>query len=223
MRFWAQVRTITTFELLVETRSGETWSIITPFAAAALMTIPLAIGINLPLISAIAWPVFWAITLLFGMQVAWRTASSERNAVRDVITLLGVDPAARFTGRVIASGILLSGFTLAIGVLTIFLYSPAQVSRWPLLIIVGLLFAAGLAQLATLAGELTVGLGARSSLAPLLVAPLALPLLIGAAQATDSLLRSASILPWLLMLVLADLLLAIVGVLTARPLEEAAT
>jgi heme exporter protein B len=223
MRFWAQVRAITSYELLIERRSGETWSIITPFAAAALMTIPLAIGINLPLISSIGWPIFWSITLLFGMQVAWRHVSSERNAMRDVITLLGVDPAARFTGRVIASGALLSGFMLVIGALTVFLYTPAGLERWPLLIVFGLLFAAGLAQLATLASDLTVGLGARSSLAPLLVAPLALPLLIGASQATDSLLRSSGILPWLLMLVLADLLLAIVGVLTARPLQEAAT
>jgi heme exporter protein B len=209
--------------LLIERRSGETWSIITPFAAAALMTIPLAIGINLPLISSIGWPIFWSIALLFGMQVAWRHVSSERNAMRDAITLLGVDPAARFTGRVVASGVLLSGFMLVIGALTIFLYTPDELNRWPWLIVVGLLFAAGLAQLATLASDLTVGLGARSSLAPLLVAPLALPLLIGAAQATDSLLRSSGILPWLLMLVLANLLLAIVGVLTARPLQEAAT
>ena len=223
MKFWGQVRAITSHELLIERRSGETWSIITPFAAAALMTVPLAIGINLPLISSIGWPVFWSITLLFGMQVAWRHVSGERNAMRDLITLLGVDPAARFTGRVIASGVLLSGFMLVIGVLTIFLYTPNDLNRWPLLIVVGLLFAAGLAQLATLASDLTIGLGARSSLAPLLVAPLALPLLIGAAQATDSLLRSSGILPWLLMLVLADLLLAIVGVLTARPLQEAAT
>ena len=223
MTFWGQVRAITTYELLIERRSGETWSIITPFAAAALMTIPLAIGINLPLISSIGWPIFWSITLLFGMQVAWRHVSSERNAMRDVITLLGVDPAARFTGRVIASGALLSGFMLVIGTLTVFLYTPAGLERWPLLFVLGLLFAAGLAQLATLASDLTVGLGARSSLAPLLVAPLALPLLIGAAQATDSLLRSSGFLPWLLMLVLADLLLAIVGVLTARPLQEAAT
>ena len=100
---------------------------------------------------------------------------------------------------------------------------PRRSCRWPLLILVGLLFAAGLAQLATLAADLTIGLGARSSLAPLLVAPLALPLLIGAAQATNSLTVASGILPWLLMLVLADLLLAIVGVLTARPLEEAAT
>ena len=223
MTFWGQVRAITSYELLIERRSGETWSIITPFAAAALMTIPLAIGINLPLISAIGWPIFWSITLLFGMQVAWRHVSSERNAMRDVITLLGVDPGARFTGRVIASGALLAGFMLVIGALTVFLYTPAGLERWPLLIVLGLLFAAGLALLATLASDLTVGLGARTSLAPLLVAPLALPLLIGAAQATDSLLRASGILPWLLMLVLADLLLAIVGVLTARPLQEAAT
>jgi heme exporter protein B len=221
--FWRQVRAITSYELLIERRSGETWSIITPFAAAALMTIPLAIGINLPLISSIGWPIFWSIALLFGMQVAWRHVSSERNAMRDAITLLGVDPAARFTGRVVASGVLLSGFMLVIGVLTVFLYTPDELNRWPWLIVVGLLFAAGLAQLATLASDLTIGLGARSSLAPLLVAPLALPLLIGAAQATDSLLRSAGILPWLLTLVLANLLLAIVGVLTARPLQEAAT
>jgi heme exporter protein B len=221
--FWRQVRAITSYELLIERRSGETWSIITPFAAAALMTIPLAIGINLPLISSIGWPIFWSIALLFGMQVAWRHVSSERNAMRDAITLLGVDPAARFTGRVVASGVLLSGFMLVIGALTVFLYTPDELNRWPWLIVVGLLFAAGLAQLATLASDLTIGLGARSSLAPLLVAPLALPLLIGAAQATDSLLRSAGILPWLLMLVLANLLLAIVGVLTARPLQEAAT
>jgi heme exporter protein B len=221
--FWRQVRAITSYELLIERRSGETWSIITPFAAAALMTIPLAIGINLPLISSIGWPIFWSIALLFGMQVAWRHVSGERNAMRDAITLLGVDPAARFTGRVVASGVLLSGFMLVIGVLTVFLYTPDELNRWPWLIVVGLLFAAGLAQLATLASDLTIGLGARSSLAPLLVAPLALPLLIGAAQATDSLLRSAGILPWLLTLVLANLLLAIVGVLTARPLQEAAT
>jgi len=223
LTFWDQVGAMTFHELLVERRSGETWSIIIPFAAAALMTIPLAIGINLPLISSIGWPVFWSVTLLFGMQIAWRQTSGERNAVRDLVTLLGVDPAARFTARVIASAVLLSGFMFVIGVLTIFLYTPAGLDRWPLFILTGLFFAIGLAQLGTLAADLTLGLGARSTLAPLLVAPLALPLLIGAAQATDSLQRADSILPWLLTLALADLVLAIVGVLTARPLEEAAT
>jgi len=222
VNFWTQVRAIASHELLIERRTGETWSIITPFAAAALMSIPLAIGADLPLISSIGWPIFWSFALLFGMQIAWRHASSERSALRDLTILLGVDPAAGFTGRAFATGVLLSGFMSVIGILTVFMYSP-ELGRWPLLIVVGVLFAGGLAQLATLAADLTLGLGARSTLAPLLVAPLALPLLIGSARATDSLLRSTGILPWLLILVLADLLLAIVGVLTARPLEETAT
>ena len=223
VNFWTQVRAIASHELLIERRTGETWSIITPFAAAALISIPLAIGADLPLISSIGWPIFWSFALLFGMQIAWRHASSERSALRDVTILLGVDPAAGFTGRAFATCVLLSGFMSVIGILTVVLYSPVQLVRWPLLIAVGALFASGLAQLATLAADLTLGLGARSTLAPLLVAPLALPLLLGAARATDSLLRSTGILPWLLILVLADLLLAIVGVLTARPLEETAT
>jgi heme exporter protein B len=223
MTFWAQARAIASNELLMERRTGETWSIITPFAAAALMSVPLAVGTNLPLISSIGWPIFWSFALLFGMQIAWRHASSERNALRDLTILLGVDPAAGFTGRALATGVLLSGFMTVMGILTVFLYSPDHLAGWPLLVAVGALFAGGLAQLATLAADLTIGLGSRSTLAPLLVAPLALPLLIGAARATDSLLSSGGILPWLLILVLADLLLAIVGVLTARPLEETAT
>ena len=223
MTFWAQARAIASHELLMERRTGETWSIITPFAAAALMSVPLAVGANLPLISSIGWPIFWSFALLFGMQIAWRHASSERNALRDLTILLGVDPAAGFTGRALATGVLLSGFMAVMGILTVFLYSPEHLASWPLLVAIGALFAGGLAQLATLAADLTIGLGSRSTLAPLLVAPLALPLLIGAARATDSLFGSGGILPWLLILVLADLLLAIVGVLTARPLEETAT
>ena len=222
-KFWGQVRAIAAHELLIEKRSGETWAITTPFAAAALITVPLAIGSNLALISSIGWPIFWSFTLLFGMQIAWRRVSEERASVTEMVTLLGVDPAARFTGRAFATGVLLFAFMAAIGLLTVFLYTPAGLTAWPLLVAVGVLFAAGLSQLSTLAADLTVGLGARSNLAPLLIAPLALPLLIGAAQATDSLLRSGGILPWLLMLALADLVLAIVGVVSARPLEEAST
>ena len=223
MTFWRQVRAITSHELLIERRTGETWSILIPFAAAALMSIPLAIGANLPLISSIGWPMFWSIALLFGMQVAWRHSSEERGALGDMVKLLGVDPAARFAGRALATGVLLSGFLAVVAGLTILLYSPDRIVGWPAAIAATLLFALGLAQLATLAADLTLGMASRGTLAPLLVAPLALPLLIGATRATDSLLRAGSILPWLLMLLLANLLLAIVGVLTARPLEEAAT
>jgi ABC-type transport system involved in cytochrome c biogenesis permease component len=84
-----------------------------------------------------------------------------------------------------------------------------------------LLYAAGLALLTTMAGEVTAGLGSRSALAPLLVAPLAVPLLIAASQAQESLARGKGMLTWTLLMVAADLVLLIVGILVARPLEEA--
>ena len=158
------------------------------------------------------------------MQIAWRHASTERNAMRDLVTLLGVDPAARF-------------------------HRPGRRQRGPpLRIHAGDRGPDRLPLLARPSCPLAAaGRGRRCcsrpawpswQLWPPTSPSVSAPgrawlrcwwrrwpcrLLIGAAQATDSLLRSGGILPWLLMLVLADLLLAIVGVLTARPLEEAAT
>lgn len=222
MMFWRQAMTIAAHELLLERRAGETWSIIVPFAGAALIVVPMASGTDLQLISRIAWPLYWAMVLLFGMQIAWRHSASERTPVREVMILLGVDPAARFVGRVLANALLMTVFMVGVGLLSLLLYSPVSSPGFGRFALVVLLFAAGLAQLSTMAADLTLGIGARAALAPLLVAPLAMPLLIGAAQSTASVTRTGVILPWLLMLVLADLILAVVGLLTARALEEAA-
>jgi len=222
MKFWQQAVVLVRHELLLERRAGETWSIILPFGLAALVVVPLSIGPDLPLISGLGPAIFWVVALLFGMQIAFRHSSPDRGPSRDLLMLLGVDPAARFAGRAIANWVLLSGVMATLGVATILLYTPAPIDNWPNLVVIGILFAAGLSQVATIASEITAGLGTRATLAPLLVAPLSLPMLIGATQATNSLYRGGSILPWLLILVLADLILAVAGVLTARPLEEAA-
>ena len=64
--------------------------------------------------------------------------------------------------------------------------------------------AVGLTELATLAGELTTGLANRSALASLIVAPLSIPLVIGASQSLEALRRSETILPWVLLMVTTD-------------------
>jgi len=64
------------------------------------------------------------------------------------------------------------------------------------------------------------GRGRHGPLAPLLVAPLAIPILLGAAQATEGLRLGTGILRWILVLALVDVVLALAGVLTARVLEE---
>lgn len=78
----------------------------------------------------------------------------------------------------------------------------------------------GLGVVGTLAAELTRGLRSRTALAPLLVAPLSAPLLVPAAQASESLSRGDSILLPALIIAFAVLGLAVIGVMTAGPLEE---
>lgn len=225
-RFWPHARALASHELRVDRRAGETFGLVVPFAFAALITIPLAVGIDQPTISRLGLPAFWVVTLLFGMQIAWRHTTGSERAVRDQIRLSGVDPAAGFVGRSIANVALLAGFMAVTFVLTILLYSPPPIERWVELAAALSLFAIGLAVISTLVADLTLGLAVRSGLAPLLVAPLSLPLLLAGSQVGElataevGIARPGGILAWLLVLLLVDLIGVIAGVLSARPLEE---
>jgi heme exporter protein B len=114
------------------------------------------------------------------------------------------------------------GFLFALMIAMTVLYAPDLPEGWPAPMLTAILLAGiGLTELGTLAGEITAGMRNRTALASLIVAPLALPLVIGGSQTLESLTRGAGILPWLLLLVATDLALAVAGVGLARPLEEA--
>lgn len=220
--FFRQTGAILGRDLSVAGRAGETLSVILPFAAVAVFVVPLATDPLTTDLSELAAPVFWLAALLFGMQVALRQSGNETVTQRRHLALAGLDPVARFAGRSGAAAILILAMLAVIGPLVVVFYSPAVVPPLaPAGRTVGL-FVIGLAMLTTLAGDITTGLRARSVLAPLLVAPLAVPLVIGGAQSLRALTQGGSTLTWTLVLVVADLALAVTGVVTARLLEEAA-
>ena len=114
-------------------------------------------------------------------------------------------------------------FLVVVLLAMIILYAPDLPDGSGLvLVMTGLLLAIGLTELGTLAGEVTTGLRNRTALASLIVAPLAFPLIMGASQSLEALVRGESILPWVLLMVATGLALAVGGVALARPLEEAA-
>ncbi|HUG07697.1 MAG TPA: heme exporter protein CcmB [Acidimicrobiia bacterium] len=222
MTFWRQALEIARVDLTVESRVGNTIRITLPFAVVALMVFPLALGLQLGVVSATGLGVFWAIGILFGMQVALRQSASDTRERRDLQALLGVDPAARFVGRLFSGGLLMVGFLLTMLVAMAVLFDPdIPQGGWPVLVLSTLLVAIGLTELGTLAGEITTGLSHRTVLASLIVAPLALPLVIGASQSVEALQRDTGILAWILLLIASDLALAVAGVALARPLEKA--
>jgi heme exporter protein B len=223
MRFIGQMWAIARRDLRIEGRAGEVTSVVLPFAAVAVFVVPLATDTLSTRLADLAWPIYWLVALLFGMQVTLRQTATETQTQRRHLTLLGVDPAARFAGRALSASILMLGVLVTTGPLVILFYNPDPVDRLWLMLPVLVLFSLGLAMLATLAGDVTVGLRARSALAPLIVAPLAVPLLVGAAQTLESLSRGEGTLTSVLLLVIADLALAATAAMSARPLEDATT
>lgn len=206
-------------QLRNERRAGEVAAVVIPFGAVALLVIPMAVGIETGLLARIGPGLYWAVVLLFGVVVTQRQSGGEDRPQRDLLTLLGVDPAARFAATATANTILLLGFELTVGAITIVLYDP-ELSGWGWLAVLLPLVAAGLGMVGTIAAAITSGVGGRAALAPLLVAPIAIPILLGAAQATEGLRAGAGIVRWVLVLAVVDVLLMLAGVLTARPLEE---
>ncbi len=220
--FWRVAGIIARRDLRVEVRSGEAVSVVFPFAVVATWVAPLATDASSVLLRDLAAPVYWLILLLFGMMIVFRQTALETCAHRRVLALTGMDPAARFAGRSAASALILTPVAGALVIPLIVLYDYRPPSGSWLMAPVIALAATGMAMLGALAGDVTVGLRSRTTLAPLLMAPLATPLLMGASQALESLNSQRSIIPWVLVLVIANLGLATAGVMSARALEEIA-
>src|SRR5690606_11204927 len=123
--------------------------------------------------------------------------------------------------RLAAAAVLVLAFMASLFPALLLFYSPDLPEGWPLSLVPGALAGIGLAQVGTLAAEVTAGLRTRTTLAPLSVAPLAVPLLIAGSQALESLASDGGILPWTVLVVATELALAVIGAAIARPLEEA--
>ena len=217
--FWTQAFAIARRDLMIESRGGEVFGVVLPFAAVAVFVVPLATDALATRLDQLAFPVFW----LVGMQVALRQTGTETLIQRRTLALLGIDPAARFAGRSLAAGLLTTVVMVVIAPLVVLFYDPRDIPALgpSLLAVVG--FSVGLSMLSTLAGDVTVGLRTRSSLAPLIVAPISVPLLIGASQVLESLILDRSTMAPALLLTVTVLSLAVTGVLTAPALEDATT
>jgi heme exporter protein B len=202
-----------------ERRSGEVVWVTIPFGAVGVLLLPLAVGPDSALLARIGAGVFWVVVMLFGVLTAMRRTAAETAEQRDLEALLGIDPVASFAGRASTTAILLVAFEVVVGAVTVVLYDLA-LNRWSVMLVLVPGVAAGLAMLGTLSASIVASLSVGPALVPFLVAPLSVPLLLAATAALDPLATGKGILGWLLLMVAVDLVLAIAGVLAARPLME---
>lgn len=203
----------------VETRAGEVLLITLPFGATALLLIALAVGADVTTLRAIGPGVFWAVVLLFGSLVTVRSSAVEPPAHRDALTLLGVDPAARLVARAGVGAVLLVAVQAVLAPVAVVLYDP-DLTGWVWLVALVPLVAVGLGGLGAIVGALTARTSGRATLGPLLLVPLALPVVLAGTQVMQGAVYGQSPLPWLALLVAVDLVVAAGGVATSPWLEE---
>jgi heme exporter protein B len=206
-------------DLARERRRGEVIWVTIPFGVVAMLLIPMAVGADAPRLRELGPGLYWVVVLLFGVLVTVRSTAADSPQQRDLNRLIGLDPAAGFAGRALASFVLLMAFEVMVGLATIALYD-VTLTAWLWLPIILIVAGAGLALIGSLAASIAGSLATGSALVPLLVAPMAVPLLLGATQALDGLRLGNAILPWMLLMVTVVFALMIVGVVTARALQE---
>jgi heme exporter protein B len=219
MTIWRQLFVVARLELLRERRRGEVAWVVMPFGAIALLLVPLAIGTETPTLRRVGPGLVWVIVLLFGVMISARGAGTDLPIHRDLAARLGIDPVARLFGSALASAVLLLAFELLVLVVALALYD-FELSSWPWLLAVLPLAAVGLATLGTLAAALSATASGGPALVPFLVAPFGVPLLLGATQALDGIEPGNGILPWVITMIVVDLVVVLAAVVVARPLQE---
>ena len=206
--------------LLLERRVGEALLVTAPLGAAALLVIPIAVGTNVPLLREVGPGMYWVVVLLFGVLVVLRQSALETPAQTRMLVLAGVPGTLQLLGNAVASTVLLVGFGAVLVPVAVMLYDQSA-QGWPWLLAILPAVAAGLALLGSVAEAVLRSLHLRSTLGPLLMVPLALPLLLGATQVLQAAALDKSPVPWLLLVVTADLVLLLAAMFAGRLLEDA--
>lgn len=214
-----QIRVLLRADLRAEWRAGEVLWTTVPFAAAGLMVIALGVGADATLLRQIGAGLYWALVLLLGSLVPLRRTVTTAPARDDLLRLLGVDPVVSFLSRTASTTVLIVGLELALGPVVVVLYD-LRLQAVLASVMVGAVIAVGLAALGTLGADLTVAPAARTSLVPLIVTPLAVPLVLAAVQIYQGATYDASPVGWLVIAITVAVIAVLAGVLTARHLPE---
>lgn len=209
-------------DLRIELRSRVAFNQVIPFAFAVVLLFGLALGPDRAVLAPAAAGLFWIAVLLSSVLTSHRSFAVESsNGARDGLRLSGLDPAGIFVGKAAALAVelLLLQCLLAIGVAVLY---GARLSGAAFLLATSLAATVGLAAVGTAYGALASGLKVGETLLPLLLLPIAAPVLLGATKAFNEALAGTPSrgIGWLLLLVMFAVVYSAIGVISFGSLLE---
>jgi len=193
--FLKTVLTIVRKDLRAELRSRELVTSMALFAFLSILIFSFALELDREAREEAISGVLW-VTVVYASTIGLnRSMAGEREQGNmDAMLISPIDRAAIFFGKLVGNLI----FTLLVGMLLLpvmmILYNKDMVQPWILAVLA--LGTVGFVSVGTLLATMTTQTRARESLLPIVMMPIALPVLLAAVRATTSILNAENFADW---------------------------
>ncbi len=223
MTFLSQARSMAAKDLRIEVRGRYGIGVVLPFAATLLIAFGLSLGPGRTLLRDTAPGLLW-LAMLFASVLAFRRSyeSEGEDGALEGLLLSPVDRAAVFLGKAAAVAVQLVLLEVLVVLLVAGLFGLSLAGRPVQLAGALILGTVGLAAVGSLFGVLSESPRAREAVFPLLVLPLATPVLVAGVKATELATTGpgGEAMSWLGLLVAFDLVFLSAGTLVFGYLLE---
>ena len=219
---WRDAALVAGKDLRVELRSRVAANQVAPFALVVLVVFGFALDPDRGLLARAAAGLFWVTVLFSAVLAVQRSFAMEgTDEARDTLRLSGLDTAGIFLGKAGALALQLVALEAVLLVGVVVLYG-APLRGPALLSVTAITATVGLAAAGTVYGALAAGARVRDTLLPLLVLPVAAPVVLAATRATEAALDGvpADGWPWVRLLTVFATAYAAFGVVAFGPLLE---
>ena len=212
-------------DLVVERRAKEGINALAFFAILLLFLFYFAVGPDRDRIRAALPGLLWLAFLLAGLLGLGRAFALEReNDCLDGLVLAPADKSGIYLGKVAGTTALMLAMEIAFIAATGIFYNLDLWPAVPRLCLVAFAGTLGFTAVGTLFAAMTAQLRAREVLLPVLLLPLAVPVLLASVRLTDGALAAepwAVSLPWWQLLLGFDVIFVVAGCLTFEFVIEA--
>jgi heme exporter protein B len=183
-------------DLQAELRSRELIGSMVLFALLAILIFSFALELDRLARQEAVTGVLWVTVVFASILGLNRSLAMERDQGNlDALLLAPIDRAAVFVGKLLGNFL----FALAVGLILLplmsVLYNMPLLNPWLLLVLA--LGTLGFSTIGTLLATMTVQTRARESLLPIVMMPIALPVLLGAVISSTGILRDRPLADWI--------------------------
>lgn len=220
---WRDAILIASKDLRIELRSKVTINQILPFSFVVLIIFAFALDTSPGTLQKVAPGLFWVAVLFSGLFSVERATSIESDdRAGDGLLIYGVDPGGIFLGKV--ASVVVQLFFLEVCLLfgVIILYGP-HIINWLLIVLSAVFATLGISSSGIIYSQLASSSKAKQTLLPLLLIPIASPVLLAATKAWQDGLTVGGSLgdPWLrLLIIFAVVYLALGAIFYGAILED---